>query len=86
MKAKIKVLFYLRKSKVNAIGRMPIFQRITVNGQRFDISTGHYVDEVKWSSETSRMKGNSEEAHTVNSQLELFKANVYETEKRLYMK
>ncbi|MBA4155426.1 phage integrase SAM-like domain-containing protein [Flavobacterium sp.] len=86
MKAKINVLFYLRKSKVNAIGRMPIFQRITVNGQRFDISTGHYVDESKWSSEISRMKGNSEEAHTVNSQLELFKANVYETEKRLFMK
>jgi site-specific recombinase XerD len=86
MKAKINVLFYLRKSKVNAVGRMPIFQRITVNGQRFDISTGHYVDESKWSSEISRMKGNSEEAHTVNSQLELFKANVYETEKRLFMK
>jgi site-specific recombinase XerD len=86
MKTKINVLFYLRKSKVNAIGRMPIFQRITVNGQRFDISTGHYVDEVKWSSETNKMRGNSEEAHTINSQLELFKVNVYETEKRLYMK
>ncbi|MBN8565687.1 MAG: site-specific integrase, partial [Flavobacteriales bacterium] len=76
MKAKINVLFYLRKSKVNAVGRMPIFQRITVNGQRFDISTGHYVEEQKWSSEISRMKGNSEEAHTINSQLELFKAKV----------
>lgn len=86
MKAKIKVLFYLRKSKVNAIGRMPIFQRITVNGQRIDISTGHYVEEVKWSSETSRIKGNSEEARTINSQLDLLIATVYETEKRLYMK
>ena len=86
MKAKINVLFYLRKSKVNAIGRMPIFQRITVNGQRFDISTGHYVEEQKWSSEISRMKGNSEEAHTINSQLELFKAKVFETEKRMFMK
>ena len=43
MKAKIKVLFYLRKSKVNAQGLMPIFQRITINGQRFEVSTGHYV-------------------------------------------
>jgi site-specific recombinase XerD len=86
MKAKIKVLFYLRKSKVNAIGRMPIFQRITVNGQRFDTSTGHYIDEGKWSPEMSRIKGNSEEACTINSQLELLRAAAFETEKRLYMK
>lgn len=85
MKAKIKVLFYLRKSKVNAQGLMPIFQRITVNGQRFDVSTGHYVEEVKWLSEASRIKGNSEEARTINGQLDLLKSEVYETEKRLFM-
>jgi site-specific recombinase XerD len=86
MKAKINVLFYLRKSKVNALGKMPIFYRITINGQRFDTSTGHYVEEDKWSTEISRIKGNSEEARSINSQLELIKATVYETEKKLYMK
>jgi site-specific recombinase XerD len=86
MKTKINVLFYLRKSKVNAVGRMPIFCRITINSQRFDTSTGHYVEEAKWSSETSRMKGNSEEARSINGQLELIKSNVYETEKKLFMK
>ena len=86
MKAKINVLFYLRKSKVNALGRMPIFYRITINGQRFDTSTGHYVEELKWSAETGKIKGNSEEARSINSQLELIKATVYETEKKLYMR
>ena len=62
MKAKIKVLFYLRKSKVNVQGLMPIFQRITINGQRFEVSTGHYVEEAKWSPEATKIKGNSEEA------------------------
>lgn len=40
MKTKITVLYYLRKSKVNAQAQMPIYQRITINGQRFDVSTG----------------------------------------------
>jgi hypothetical protein len=31
------------------------------------------------------MKGNSEEARTINSQLELIKSSVFETEKKLYM-
>ncbi|MBS3993276.1 MAG: site-specific integrase [Bacteroidetes bacterium] len=85
MKAKINVLFYLRKSKVNARGLMPIFQRITINSKRLDISTGHYIEEAKWLAESGRIKGNSEEARTINSQLELSKAAVYETEKRLFM-
>ncbi len=86
MKAKINVLFYLRKSKVNAQGKMPVFYRITINGQRFDTSTGHYVEEDKRSTEISRIKGNSKEARSINSQLELIKETVYETEKRIYMK
>uniref|UniRef100_UPI0040496C53 phage integrase SAM-like domain-containing protein n=1 Tax=Flavobacterium sp. TaxID=239 RepID=UPI0040496C53 len=86
MKTKIKVLFYLRKSKVNANGLIPIFLRITIMGQRLDKSTGHYIDESKWSSNFSKMKGNSEEACIINSQLEIIKSTVFETEKRLYMK
>lgn len=86
MKTTINVLFYLRRSKVNARGRMPIFQRITIDGRRLDISTGHYVEELKWSKDTSRMKGNTEEARTINNQLEMLRAKVYETEKRLFMR
>lgn len=85
MKAKINVLFYLRKSKVNTRGLMPIFQRITINSKRLDISTGHYIEESRWLAESGRIKGNSEEARTINSQLDLSKAAVYEAEKRLFM-
>ena len=85
MKTKITVLYYLRKSKVNAQAQMPIYQRITINGQRFDCSSGHYVDQAKWSSEASKMKGNTEEARMINGQLDLMRATVYETEKKLFM-
>jgi site-specific recombinase XerD len=85
MKARITVLFYLRKSKVNAQGQMPIYQRITIDGQRFDLSTGLYIEEVKWSSEASKMKGNTEEARLTNGRLDMLRAKVYETEKKLFM-
>ena len=85
MKTKITVLYYLRKSKVNAHGQMPIYQRITINNKRFDVSSGYYVDESKWSSEGSKIKGNTEEARLINGQLDMMKAIVYETEKKLFM-
>ena len=85
MTTKISVLFYLRKSKGNSKGLMPIYQRITIDGERFDKSTGHYVEEAKWNAPAGKMKGSNEEARTVNSRLDLHKANVYEIEKRLFM-
>ena len=47
MTTKISLLFYLRKSKVNSQGLMPIYQRITIEGERFDSNTGHFVEELK---------------------------------------
>jgi site-specific recombinase XerD len=85
MKTKITVLYYLRKSKVNVQGQMPIYQRITINGQRYDVSSGHFTEEDKWSSEAGKMKGNSEEARIINGQLEMMRAIIYETEKKLFM-
>lgn len=85
MKTKITVFYYLRKSKVNAQAQMPIYQRITINGQRFDLSTGLFVEEQKWSSERSKMKGNTEEARMFNGRLDMMRAIVYETEKKLFM-
>ncbi|RVT79678.1 site-specific integrase [Flavobacterium sufflavum] len=85
MKAKITVLFYLRKSKVNAHKQVPIYQRITIDGRRFDVSTGQYVEESKWSSEGYKIKGNSEEARIINGRLDMLRAAVYETEKKLFM-
>jgi hypothetical protein len=41
---------------------------------------------MKWGTEMGKMKGNSEEARTINSRLDLLKNKVYEIEKiRLFM-
>ncbi len=85
MKTKITVLYYLRKSKVNAKGQVPIYQRLSINCQRFDVSTGLYVHESKWSAEAAKMKGHTEEARIINGRLDMMRATVYETEKKLFM-
>ncbi len=86
MKTTITVLFYLKRAKVNANGLVPIFQRITVNGKRNDKSTGKFIDVDKWHSEMSKVKGNSEEARTINSHLDNLKIKVIQAEKILTAK
>lgn len=86
MNATINVLFYIKRAKINSNGLVPIFIRITVEGKRIDKSTGKYVLPEKWSTENSRLKGNSEEARLINNHLELLRMHVFEIEKQLLIK
>lgn len=85
MTTKIALIFYIRKSKINANGLVPIYQRITIEGKRFEISTGQFVEEAKWSAEAGRIKGNSEEARSINNRLDLVKSKVFEVERKLFL-
>ena len=76
MKAKVNILFHLRKSKATAAGLVPIYARITVDGQRIVLSTGRSVEFARWSVEAAKMKGNSEEACSVNGQLNVLKMKI----------
>ena len=86
MNTTITILFYVKRAKANTQGLAPIFQRITIDGKRLESSTGKFVQPDKWSTEMSKMKGNSEEARTINSHLEMLRAIIYEAEKKLFMK
>ena len=41
MNANIVNLFYIKRAKPNKQGLVPIFQRVTVDGQRIEKSTGN---------------------------------------------
>ena len=86
MNTTITILFYVKRAKANTQGLAPIFQRITIDGKRLESSTGKFVQPDKWSTEMSKMKGNSEEARIINSHLEMLRAIIYEAEKKLFMK
>jgi hypothetical protein len=86
MDATISILFYLKRVKVNAQGLVPIFQIITINSRRLDNSTGKFIDPDKWHSETSRMRGTSEEARSINGHLDNLKSKILNIEKILIKK
>jgi hypothetical protein len=73
MNTTITILFYVKRAKANTQGLAPIFQRITIDGKRLESSTGKFVFPDKWSSEMSKMKGNSEEARIINSYQSIIK-------------
>lgn len=83
MNAKVSVLFYARKSKAKSSSKIPIYMRITVDGQRAEFSTGKFVEGSKWSSAQSRLKGNSEEVRVINKHFDILQAKVLEIENRL---
>lgn len=86
MDAKISILFFLKRAKVNSKGLVPIFQRITIAGKRIEKSTGKFIDPTKWSAEGAKMKGTSAEARTINSHLDILKIKVLDAERDLYNK
>ena len=76
MKAKTTLHFYAKSTKANAKGLFPIYVRLTVEGKRFEYSSKKFIEPSKWSNELSRMKGNSEEARSINSLLDFTKNQI----------
>lgn len=86
MKAKITLHIYAKTTKANAAGQLPIYIRLTVEGQRFEFSSKKFIEKSKWSPELSKMKGNSEEARTINNYLDLIKSKVFDIQMELIHK
>lgn len=83
MKANLSVHMYARASKANAIDRYPIYVRITIDGKRSEFSTKKFIDPKKWDEKAMRVKGNSEEARTINSYLDSIRLQINQTHLKL---
>ena len=83
MQAKMSILFYSKKAKATTDGLVPIYQRITIDGHRLEISTKRYVEIAKWITEAGKMKGNSEEARALNIYLDILRSKVYDYQKEI---
>ena len=60
------ILFYIVKSKKNKDEEAPIYARITVNGVRAEMSINRVIDINRWDSSAGKVKGNKEDARTIN--------------------
>ena len=83
MNSKLSILFYAKRAKTTTVGLIPIYLRVTIDGERIELSTKRYTLPEKWSIEGSCMKGTSAEAKATNSFLDSLKAKVYDYQQQL---
>jgi site-specific recombinase XerD len=86
MKAKVSILFYAKRAKTNVNGLVPIYSRITVNGKRIELTTGRFVELSKWSADAGKMKGTTDEARSINNQLDILKMKIIDAQMELVHK
>ena len=77
------LLFFMRKPKNYTSGLLPVYLKITVNGQPKEISTKRHWNPARWSSESGRALGNKEEVKTLNAYLDELQQMVYQARKSL---
>lgn len=73
---KLHILFFLYRSKANRKDTMPIYCRMTLNGERKQFSSGCSLNEPDWDERKSLHKGLSTEAKHINNQLKSIRKKI----------
>lgn len=76
MKYDLSVLFVLRKAQSNKKGLAPIYLRISVNGERAELSANRKIAPNKWDARLQRSVGRSESARALNDYLDNLEVRV----------
>ncbi len=85
MSATISVLFFARKSKANSRGEAPIYMRITINGERYDLGTKRFIPMDNWLAQAGRVKGTTETSRSINSFLDTLRAKAFDHQKHILL-
>ena len=83
MKTNFSMLYYMKKQKNYQSGLVPIYLRITVNGQQAELTTGRECDPIKWNNKSGRAVGTKEDIKSFNAFLDNLQAKVYEAHRYL---
>ncbi|MFK2642006.1 site-specific integrase [Bacteroides fragilis] len=71
MRMIFKVSYYVRSNYENKQGKSPVMVRIFLNGEMLNVgSSGISVDKKMWNNSTSRLKGRTSEALSLNARLD----------------
>ena len=77
------IVFYIKNKKKLKNKQAPIYMRVTINGQRWDLSLKRSMDPDLWDENRIRIKGKTSSADELNDYLELMKRKIYEIRKEL---
>ncbi|MBB5637023.1 integrase [Pedobacter cryoconitis] len=83
MKTNFSLLFYMKKPKNYQKGVAPIYLRITVNGNRSEVTTGRSCEPSRWNTGVGRANGSKEEIKALNTFLDHLQIKVYEAHSQL---
>ena len=83
MKSSFKILFFIRKDKINAAGKAPIYVRLTIDGKSCQFSTKGEISAKLWDPKRYCAVGRSAEADSINSYLEFFRKNIVANYRKL---
>jgi integrase len=87
MNKTIKIHFYPKKRSGYVGGNLPIYLRLTIDGDRTEFSTQREVDPAKWNYDAGRaITSKKEETRQFNSFLETLQSQVYEAQRELLNK
>src|SRR5450432_879802 len=83
MEHNISILFYRKMAKKTKGNLVPIYMRITVNGERIEQATGRSVHLFQELSAAGRMKGTHARAKVLNNFLDTLRNKVYVMEREM---
>ncbi len=72
------MFFYLKKRSNFTEGEHSIYARLTLNGERIEISTSRKCESEKWNPKKGRKNGTREDAKILNAYLDTLQFRIYE--------
>ncbi|NVO21554.1 MAG: site-specific integrase, partial [Bacteroidetes bacterium] len=75
-RATCKVLYYISRTKILKDGTIPIYIRMTINGQRAEFGLQRSILEDQWDNSLGKVKGSDKASRELNSYLEFVKSNI----------
>ena len=67
----------------NNQGESPIYMRITIAGERYEVGTKRFILEENWSKDTSRVKGAGYDAKSINNYLDSLLSKAYSHQRQI---
>jgi site-specific recombinase XerD len=86
MKQHFKFLFFLKKGKGSKSGILPIYARITIDGQRIEWSIQRSCLPGRWNRQTGRAIGTKTESSELNAYLDVIQNSIYDIQKEFALK
>ncbi|MGC4104218.1 site-specific integrase [Ferruginibacter sp.] len=80
---KIRILFWIYKSKKNSKDEAPLYLRLTINGKKAEIATGYYIKCADWDKSRKLVKSKSHSSTSINNYISVTTAKILQIQNEL---